>query len=64
MIVNDQSLKVLTPKFTIADLKTVAASHGVFFHSKMKHRTLQLAIEDHICHNCSTYFSVFELKSL
>ena len=60
VIVNDQSLKVLTPKFTIADLKTVAASHGVFFHSKMNHRTLQLAIEDHICQNCSTYVSVFE----
>ena len=60
VIVNDQSLKVLTPKFTIADLKTVAASYGVFFHSKMNHRTLQLAIRNHVCHNCSTYVSVFE----
>ena len=60
VIVNDQSLKVLTLKFTIADLKTVEANHGVFFHSNMNHRTLQLAIENHTCHNCSTYVSVFD----
>ena len=60
VIVNDQSLRVLTPKFTIADLKTIGASHGVFFHSKMNHKSLQLAIEDHICHNCSTYVLVFK----
>ena len=60
VIVNDQSLKVLTPKFTIADLKTIAASHDIFLHSKMNHRTLQLSIEDHICYNCPTYVSVFE----
>jgi len=60
VIVTDRSWKVVTPKLTIADLKTIAGSHGVFFHSKMNHRTLQTSIEDHICRNCSTYVSVFE----
>ena len=61
VLVNDTSFRVTTPKLTIADLKTIAASHGIFFHSKMNHKTLQLAIEGHICHNCSTFVSVFEL---
>ena len=61
VILNDTSLRVTTTKLTIADLKTIAASHGIFIHSKMNHRTLQLAIEGHICHNCSTFVSVFEL---
>jgi hypothetical protein len=60
VIVTDKSWKVVTPKLTIADLKTIAASHGVFFHSRMNHRTLQISIEDHICQNCSPYVSVFE----
>jgi hypothetical protein len=44
----------------MADLKTIAASHNIFFHSKMNHFTLQTVVQDHICQNCPSYFSVFE----
>jgi len=59
--VNDDCLKVVTPKLTIVSLKIIAANHSIYFHSKINHKTLQNAIEDHVCDNCATYISIFEL---
>src|ERR1700727_808984 len=59
--VNDDCLKVITPKLTIVSLKIITANHNIYFHSKMNHKTLQSAIEDHVCDNCATCISIFEL---
>ena len=32
VLVDDTSFRVMSPKLTIVDLKTIAASHGIFFH--------------------------------
>jgi hypothetical protein len=60
-VVVDHPFKQLTPKLTITDLKIIAASHGIFVQSKMNHISIQTAIQNHVCSNCSTYTSVFKL---
>jgi hypothetical protein len=60
-VVMDYPFEQLTPKLTITDLKIIAANHSIFVHSKMNHISIQTAIQNHVCSNCSTYTSVFKL---
>src|SRR6202453_1103620 len=51
----------LLPHLCLSELKLIAVSHGIYTHSKMSKSAIQSAIIDHICQDCDTWVSVFEL---
>src|SRR6202453_3460531 len=55
------SFEKLLPHLCLSELKLIAVSHGIYTHSKMSKSAIQSAIIDHICQDCDTWVSVFEL---
>jgi hypothetical protein len=51
----------LLPKFTIYELRNVAACHGIVLHSRMRSSDIQSVIHAHICNDCKEYIFLFEL---
>ena len=55
---------ILLPKLTIDQLKVIAASHGIYIHGKAHHANIQAQINRHMCINCATYISSFNIVDI
>jgi Helitron helicase-like domain at N-terminus/PIF1-like helicase len=52
-------LSHLSTKLTIAELRHVAACHGIFTTSKMRISYIRSLLEDHSCKTCAPYIAMF-----
>jgi hypothetical protein len=60
LVIVNHPFELLIPKLTIANLKVIAAHHGILVHSKMNQASIQTAIQNHVCSNCAEFVSIFE----
>jgi len=57
----DIPLSVIVGKLTVAELRVVAACHGICIPSKLQRACIQAKICVHECRGCGTYTSVFDV---
>ena len=53
-------LSILVPKLTMKCIKDLATLHQIYIPSKTLVKNAQLLLQDHKCHKCDSYISLFE----
>src|SRR4030095_1177558 len=63
LLLVDYPFNKLISKLSIANLKLIGSSHGIYLHSKMNSQSIQTKISSHICTNCPKYVSIFSVNN-